>query len=84
MLQVIAQFHKEGGKRMSDLKITPAAARVNAGLTQRDVAEKMGVSTNTVINWENGKTVPSVSMAWRLSELYGIPLDNIFFAADTN
>lgn len=64
---------------MSDLKITPAAARVNAGLTQRDVAEKMGVSTNTVINWENGKTVPSVSMAWRLSELYGIPLDNIFF-----
>ncbi len=69
---------------MSDLKITPAAARVNAGLTQRDVAEKMGVSTNTVINWENGKTVPSVSMAWRLSELYGIPLDNIFFAADTN
>lgn len=69
---------------MSDLKITPAAARVNAGLTQRDVAEKMGVSTNTVINWENGKTLPSVSMAWRLSELYGIPLDNIFFAADTN
>lgn len=69
---------------MSDLKITPAAARVNAGLTQRDVAEKMGVSTNTVINWENGKTVPSVSMAWRLSKLYGIPLDNIFFAADTN
>ena len=69
---------------MSDLKITPAAARVNAGLTQRDVAEKMGVSTNTVINWENGKTVPSVSMAWRLSELYGIPLDNIFFSADTN
>ena len=69
---------------MSDLKITPAAARVNAGMTQRDVAEKMGVSTNTVINWENGKTVPSVSMAWRLSELYGIPLDNIFFAADTN
>jgi len=69
---------------MSDLKITPAAARVNAGLTQRDVAEKMGVSTNTVINWENGKTVPSVSMAWRLSELYGIPLDNIFFVADTN
>ena len=69
---------------MTELKISPAAARVNAGLTQRDVAVKLGVSTNTVINWENGKSLPSVAVARRLAELYGIPLDNIFFATETN
>ena len=63
---------------MTELKISPAAARVNAGLTQRDVAVKLGVSTNTVINWESGKSLPSVAVARRLAELYGIPLDNIF------
>jgi DNA-binding XRE family transcriptional regulator len=36
-------------------KITLAAARVNAGMTQEDVAKKMQVSKFTVMNWENGK-----------------------------
>ena len=69
---------------MSDLKITPAAARVNAGLTQRDVAEKMGVSTNTVINWEKGNATPSVIVARQLANLYGLELNNIFFPKEAN
>ena len=36
-------------------KITLAAARVNAGMTQEDVAKQMGVSKFTIMNWENGK-----------------------------
>ena len=36
-------------------KITMEAARVNAKLTQAELAEKMGVSRSTVIDWENGK-----------------------------
>ena len=36
-------------------KITIAAARVNTGLTQEQLADKMGVSRQTVIDWENGK-----------------------------
>lgn len=31
------------------------AARVNAGLTQKELADKMGVSRETVVAWENGK-----------------------------
>ena len=37
-------------------KITMAAARVNAGLTQAELAEKMGVSRSSVLNWECGKS----------------------------
>ena len=36
-------------------KVTLAAARVNAGLTQADVANRMKVSKQTIVNWENGK-----------------------------
>lgn len=32
--------------------------RVKKGLTQAELAEKVGVSENTIQNWENGKTVP--------------------------
>lgn len=35
-------------------KITLEAARVNAHLTQAQLAEKMGVSRQSVIDWENG------------------------------
>ena len=37
------------------IKITLAAARVNAGLTQKQLAEKCGVSESSVFNWENGE-----------------------------
>lgn len=36
-------------------KITLAAARVNSGLTQEQMADKMGVSRTSIIQWETGK-----------------------------
>lgn len=36
-------------------KISLEAARVNANLTQAELAEKMGVSKQSVFDWENGK-----------------------------
>lgn len=60
------------------LQITLAAARVNAGLTQGDVAEKMHVSRQTIVNWEKGKVVPGIPEMQMLSRIYKIPQDNIF------
>ena len=62
---------------MSELKITLAAARVNAGLTQDEVAEKLKVSNKTVGNWEKGNTIPNSATIYMLSNLYRIPKDNI-------
>lgn len=62
------------------LQISLAAARVNAGLTQKEVAEKMGVSKVTIISWEKGKTLPNIATARKLAELYEIPLDNIYLS----
>ncbi len=59
-------------------KITLEAARVNAGLTQKELAEILGVSRTTVVNWEKGNTEPTISQLKKLSELSGIPMDFIF------
>lgn len=63
---------------MEKLQISLAAARVNARLTQSDVAQHMKVSKQTIVNWENGKTEPTINQAKALSELYRMPLDYIF------
>lgn len=61
------------------LKITLAAARVNAGFTQKEVADMLDVSNKTICSWENGKSYPSPKQIDMLCELYGISYDNIIF-----
>ena len=60
------------------LQISLASARVNAKMTQEDVAKAIKVSKNTIVNWENGRSEPKSSQIRELSELYNIPIDNIF------
>lgn len=60
------------------LQISLAAARVNAKMTQEEVALKMRVGKRTIINWEKGATTPSFADIDMLSDIYGIPVDNIF------
>jgi len=67
-----------------DIQISLAAARVNAKMTQNDVAEALGISKATICNWETGRTEPSIAQARRLSELYGIALDYIFLPEQSN
>lgn len=69
---------------MADIQISLAAARVNAGMTQEDVAREMHISKQTVVNWEKGRAEPSVSQARELSRLYKLELDNIFLPIKSN
>lgn len=59
------------------VKISLAAARVNAGLSQKQAAEKLKISNKTLGNWENGKAYPNVMQMNNICELYSIPYDNI-------
>lgn len=62
---------------MNILKISLAAARINAKLTQEDVAKIAGVSRQTIMNWENGKAKLSVADLHLLSHIYDIPVNNL-------
>lgn len=60
-----------------EFKITMASARVNAGLTQKQLAKKCGVSESTIISWESGKSHPHIKRLPLLEKAYGIPLDYV-------
>lgn len=49
--------------------------RKNAGLSQESVAEKLGVSRQTISKWETDQTVPELIKAKLLSELYNVTYD---------
>ncbi len=63
---------------MEKLQISLAAARVNAQMTQEDVAREMHVSKQTIVNWEKGKVIPGIPEVEMLARIYNIPQDNIF------
>lgn len=58
------------------------AARVNAGLTQKQVAEMLGISKNTIINYEKYRTTPDVETSKTLAAIYGLTVDDIIFFAE--
>ncbi len=62
---------------MDKLQISLAAARVNAGKTQSDVAKEMHISKQTLGNWEKGKVIPRFAQLVMLCNLYGIDQENI-------
>ncbi len=50
-------------------------ARQDAGFSQEQVAEALGVSRQTISNWENEKTYPDIVSVVKMSDLYGVSLD---------
>lgn len=52
-------------------------ARKKTGLSQEIVAEKLGVSRQTISKWETDETVPDIYQAKRLAKLYNLSLDEL-------
>ena len=64
----------------TEIELSLKAARVNANLTQKQVAEKLGKNPMTIASWEKGKTSPSIKNLYRLCKLYGVPTGRIFLS----
>ncbi len=63
--------------RKTDIGTKLKNARNNAELTQEDIAEKIGVSRQTISNWENNKSYPDIISVIKLSDIYSISLDTL-------
>lgn len=59
------------------------SARTARGLTQEQVAEEIGVSRQSVSNWENSRSYPDIVSVIKLSDLYSVSLDELL-KEDTN
>lgn len=47
-------------------------------MTQLELAEKIGASRQTIINVEAGKYTPSLEMAFRIADAFGVPIGEVF------
>lgn len=65
------------------IKITLRAARVNAGLRLVEAAQKFGINKDTLSKYEKDSTNIPRSIFINIENIYGIPVDNIFFGIES-
>lgn len=58
--------------------ITFTQARIRAGLSQSEVARRLGIDQSTVSYWESGKKIPRASKLAELADLYCCTIDELF------
>lgn len=63
--------------KTKEYKISLEAARINAGYTQVQAAQAIGVEKNTICRWEKGKTQPKADQFKKLVKLYDVPINMI-------
>ena len=61
------------------MEITLKSARVNKGLTQEQAAKLIGVTTDTLSNYERGKSFPDVPVIKKIEDVYGVPYSALKF-----
>ena len=53
-------------------------------MTQQQLAEKVGVTRQTIIAMEQEKYSPSLELAFRIAQVFGVPLEEVFsYDSDT-
>jgi putative transcriptional regulator len=47
-------------------------------MTQQELADKTGVTRQTIVAIENGKYSPTLELAFRIAQVFGVSLDEVF------
>lgn len=56
--------------------------RAKDGYTQQELAKKIDVTRQTIISLEKGNYTPSLDLAFKLSELFKVPIEEIFYKVE--
>lgn len=65
-----------------EIKTTIKKLRVEKGLTQDELAEKLSVTRQAVSNWENGKTQPDIETLTKLAEIFDVSVEKIIYGKE--
>jgi putative transcriptional regulator len=69
--------------RMEDsLRNMVREMRGQRGITQEELAEKVGVSRQTIISIESGRYNPSIILAYKLASTFRLRIEDIFLCAE--
>ena len=60
-------------------KFTLKTAREMRGMKQEEAAKAIGISVDTLGNYERGKSYPDVPVLRRIEEVYGVPYERLIF-----
>ena len=66
------------------MKITLKAARVSKGLTQKDAAKLIGITVETLANYEKGKTYPDIPILKKIEDTYDVRYNQLIFLPENN
>lgn len=58
------------GKRLRQL-------RENSGLTQPELAAKLGINQSNIVRYENGTKIPTLPVAIQIADIFGCSLDSL-------
>ena len=61
------------------MKLTLKAIRINKGLSQEEASRKIGVSVDTLGNYERGITYPDVPILKKIEKVYEVEYKDIIF-----
>lgn len=59
--------------------MTLEALRVSNGYTQEQAADKLGISVQTLVSWEKGRTFPNVKQIRKIEDVYKTSYNDINF-----
>lgn len=65
-------------------KFTLKTARDKANLTQKEAAKLIGISQDTLSNYERGIYFPDIPVLKRIEKVYGVSYDQLIFLLDDN
>jgi putative transcriptional regulator len=65
-------------KARHDIANTVRRHRLARDITQFELAELLGVTRQTVLSIEKGKYTPSIGLALRLAEIFGVSVETLF------
>jgi putative transcriptional regulator len=65
-------MHERVGNRVKKL-------RTDLGMTQAKLAERVGIARVSIISIENGRFLPTIETALRISKVLGVPVEDIFW-----
>ena len=67
------------GKIPANMRVSLKTARDLNGYKQTEAAKLIGVSVDTLGNYERGKSYPDIPVLRKIEEIYGVPYDRLIF-----
>lgn len=61
------------------MQLTLRAIRTNKDLSQEEAAKLIGISVDTLSNYERGKSFPDIPILKKIEDIYGVKYENINF-----